>query len=364
MYRQRIKMFIIFSCHIIIDYGILTVNLYSSGSTSEGIYMTRKQELKDIETELSGYVKTDQRNWIRIYQLMNKVQEEELYRERIDTPTFTIWVQTLARDLHVHVSLLWKRLKAGRVYHEYEIRAAKKNRTVPTIDQLENVSPDSLSLCESVAGSNTDQMDRLIDGVVNRELTRTALREAVKAKRACGTPVAHNGNDRTIISQMNIVQEDMTAEEIIQMLQSSIWLPRADRPNYIPSIYKVFPEFRANTGSTRHVRRMDALIVDNVTDPSLDHLTLRCIEIKVSREDLVKEKKVQEYAAFADYLYLCVPRNDVMIEAAGQILMPEWGLITASRTDGIEVIKEPKKTGSMFREETLSNVVIKLLQGS
>lgn len=54
-------MFIIFSCHIIIDYGILTVNLYSSGSTSEGIYMTRKQELKDIETELSGYVKTDQR---------------------------------------------------------------------------------------------------------------------------------------------------------------------------------------------------------------------------------------------------------------------------------------------------------------
>lgn len=42
-------MFIIFSCHIIIDYGILTVNLYSSGSTSEGIYMTRKQELKDID---------------------------------------------------------------------------------------------------------------------------------------------------------------------------------------------------------------------------------------------------------------------------------------------------------------------------
>lgn len=324
--------------------------------------MTRKQELQDIENELSGYVKNDQKNWIRIYQLMDRVQREELYRERGDTPTFTLWVESLADSLHVHVSLLWKRLKAGRVYHEYEIRSAKRNRKAVPIDQLSNVSPDSLALCESVAGSNTDQMDRLIDSVVKGDLTRTALRQAVKARRASGNPIAHNGNDRENISQMSLIQEKMSAANIIQALQSSIWLMETDRPNYVPTIYSLFPEFRANTGSTRHVRRMDVLIVDNITDPSPDHLTLRCIEIKVNKQDMLRDHKVQEYEQFADYLYLCVPKNNEMIDAARQIMMPKWGLMTVSNIDGIEVIKEPEKLDSMFREETLTNVVIKLLQ--
>lgn len=324
--------------------------------------MTRKQELQEIENELSGYVKSDRRNWIRIYQLMDKVQTEELYRERGNTPTFTIWVDTLADDLHVHVSLLWKRLKAGRVYHEYEIRSARKNIDVTPIDKLSDVSPDSLALCQSVAGANTEQMDRLISSVVNGNLTRTALREAVRARRASGNPIAHNGNDRVNISQMSLIQEDMSAADIIQALQSSLWLRRTGRPNYIPSIYEVFPEFRANTGSTHHVRRMDALIVDNITDPSPDHLTLRCIEIKISKQDMLRDHKTSEYQGFVNYVYLCIPKNNEMIDAARQVMTPKWGLMTVSNIDGIEVIKEPEKLDPMFREETLSNVVIKLLQ--
>lgn len=45
--------------------------------------------LKDIEQELSGYIKADKSNWARIYKLMNAVDKGKLYLQRPDTPSFT-----------------------------------------------------------------------------------------------------------------------------------------------------------------------------------------------------------------------------------------------------------------------------------
>ena len=108
--------------------------------------MPENSKLKKIEAELAGYVKTDRRNWVRIYQLMHEVEVEALYKERDDTPSYTSWVNSLADELHVHVSLLWARLKAGRNYAEYEARAEQQGRTVTPLANLA-VSPDSLNLC-------------------------------------------------------------------------------------------------------------------------------------------------------------------------------------------------------------------------
>ena len=123
--------------------------------------MLENSKLKRIEEELAGYVRTDKKNWVRIYQLMKQVDTEKLYKERDDTPSFTAWVNALADNLHVHVSLLWARLKAGRTYTEYEARAAEQGRTVVPLAGIA-VSPDSLNLCEKVAGKNAVEMDRLI----------------------------------------------------------------------------------------------------------------------------------------------------------------------------------------------------------
>ena len=149
-------------------------------------------ELKKIEEELAGYIRTDRKNWTRIYQLMHEVETKELYKGRRDTPSFTSWVNALADELQVHVSLLWARLKAGRIYAEYEERAVKQGRSVPDFAELA-VSPDSINLCEKVAGKNAAEMDKLIDRVVEGSLTRDDLRAAARAKRASGAKCRLHG---------------------------------------------------------------------------------------------------------------------------------------------------------------------------
>ena len=37
-------------------------------------------KLKKIEEELAGYVKTDRRNWVKIYKLMNEKTLDRLHR--------------------------------------------------------------------------------------------------------------------------------------------------------------------------------------------------------------------------------------------------------------------------------------------
>ena len=146
-------------------------------------------ELETIENELTGYVKSDQRNWVHIYQSISRVESEKLYKAR-GLSSFTAWVNSRAESMGVHVSLLWARLKAGRVYAEYAARAKARGKEAVPIDRLSNVSPDSLSLCARVAGKNADVMDRLVEKTVAGELSREDLRAAAQAKKAAGSAPA------------------------------------------------------------------------------------------------------------------------------------------------------------------------------
>lgn len=333
--------------------------------TTEKIENTRNTEtstlkLKLIEEELAGYVKADKKNWVRIYRLMSEVEEKELYKEREDTKSFTAWVNWIGDYLGVHVSLLWARLKAGRTYEEYEKRAAEQGRRVAQMEELD-VSPESISLCEKVAGRNAEEMDNLIEKVVAGDLTREDLRDAAKAKRASGGTMPTSRHDRIDASERTEKAARVTAPDIVMALRKSSWLSVAREDEYFKHVYKAFTEFRIPSGTSRDVRRIDMMIVETLTTTEMDDIVLRGIEIKVDKTDLLKDHKMQEYTAFCDYFYIGIPAEDQeVLDTAESVRLPAWGILTVSKAGEITVVHEAKKLTPAFRDKTLATCIIKL----
>ena len=322
-------------------------------------------DLPDIEKQLAECVNADQRNWARIYELMNSVEQGELYRPAYRS--FTAWVNHTAEVAKCHVSTLWARLKAGRVYAEYAERAAKAGKQVQAIDAVA-VSPDTLALCEKVAGKNADMMDTLIEKAVAGQMTREDWREAARAKRAAGGRMATSKYDRLTAADRDEHgdRSDTTATDLIIGLKSTAWLhPQEDGfKKGFPRKYHVFTEFRADTGETRNTRRMDALICETLTTGAKDTVVLRGIEIKVSVSDLVNDHKMQEYTDYCDYFYIAIPDRQEMIDAAESVRLPSWGiLVLQSTTAGkrIKVLQDAAPLNPAFRDKTLSAALIKLM---
>lgn len=342
--------------------------------------MNREERLKalnDIEGQLGQYLAADKKNWIQTYLLMSEVQDKELYI--VNYRSYTKWVNHLADSLSIHVSTLWSRLKAGKNYAEYAARAAEHGRTVPKIEEID-VSPDSLNLCAKVAGKNAVEMDKLVDQVVAGDLTRDNLRQAAKARKAAGEFVARSRFDCVQAKDRTEMEEKITAADIILALQSSSWLfsqstdnpiwekvitdPRESvKKTYIKEKYRVFEEFAIDPGTSRHSRRLDALIAENISVPlhADNPVNLIGVEIKVDINDLKNDCKMQEYTDFVDQFYLAVPDEEDIVNAALSIKLDTWGLIIVSKDGQIKVLQTADKLSAIIRDKTLNNLILKLL---
>lgn len=337
----------------------------------------RLQALNKIEGQLSQYLAADKKNWIQTYLLMSEVQDKELYI--VNYRSYTKWVNHLADSLSIHVSTLWARLKAGKNYAEYAARAAEHGRTVPKIEEID-VSPDSLNLCAKVAGKNAVEMDKLVEQVMSGNLTRENLRQAAKARKAAGEFVAKSRFDCVQAKDRTEMEEKITAADIILALQSSSWLfsqstdnpiwekvitdPRESvKKTYIKEKYRVFEEFAIDPGTSRHSRRLDALIAENISvPPHTDNpVNLIGVEIKVDINDLKNDCKMQEYTDFVDQFYLAVPDEEDIVNAALSIKLDTWGLIIVSKDGQIKVLQTADKLPAIMRDKTLNNLILKLL---
>lgn len=336
--------------------------------------MNREERLKalnDIEGQLGQYLAADKKNWIQTYLLMSEVQDKELYI--VNYRSYTKWVNHLADSLSIHVSTLWSRLKAGKNYAEYASRAREQGRIVPQIEEID-VSPDSLNLCAKVAGKNAAEMDKLVDQVVAGDLTRENLRQAA------GEFVAKSRFDCVQPSDRTEMEEKITAADIILALQSSSWLfsqstdnpiwekvitdPRESvKKTYIKEKYRIFEEFPVNSGTSRHSRRLDALIAENISVPlhADNPVNLIGVEIKVDINDLKNDCKMQEYTNFVDQFYLAISDEKDIVNAALSTKLDSWGLLTVSKDGQIKVLQTADKLPAIMRDKTLNSLVLKLL---
>ena len=316
-----------------------------------------------IENELESILSSDKKSWVRIYELMDTVEREKLYSDQYSS--YTKWVNALADKAHVHVSLLWNRKKAGRVYAAYEERANAQGKSVPAMADVA-VSADNFNLIEKIAGNNADVADELIDKVLKGDMKRSDLKNAwqtVKADReAAGKKsVRVNAYDKEGIG---INTETITAADIVLALSRRNWLINnvdtyTDR--YTVSKYRVLTEFAVQTGTSHHARRIDALILENrtVEAEKAYNVHIHAVEIKVSKHDLLSDHKMQEYTDYADFFWIAVPEE--LKADAESIMLNNWGLIMIDNEKNLHVIKKAEFHNAIFRDKTIETALIKIL---
>lgn len=377
------------------------------------------ENLNTIEKELDQLISEDKKSWIKIYRLLETVEMQRLYTTNYRS--FTAWINSLSTKLKIHVSVLWSRKKAGKIYSEYLSRAHAAGRSVTTLDDTAapSIPPESINYIDKIAGNNTAVADDLMDKLLNGDLSRNQLKsawETVKAGRtAAGIKPRINAYDarKTAVSDANATnnastahtakiaesEKQITAADIVLALTtSSEWLSHIDSStdnsdftdaatsspvitNHLPDHlyrpdrcttpkYRVMPEFAVRTGTSHFARRIDALVLENHTIEQLRdknyELHLHAVEIKVDRHDLLGDHKMQEYCDFADFFWIAVPA--VLEEDARSILAPGWGLLVITDdadskrfSRSVRVAEKAKMSSGVMRDQTLSTALIKLL---
>ena len=324
--------------------------------------------VEDIEKEIQTVIEADKASWIKIYQLMSEVESEKLYENTYSS--YTQWVNKIAENMHIHVSLLWRRKKAGAFYSEYLKRMQARGKEV-SFNDLEHVSPDNLVLAERIAGNNTAVADQLIEKIQQGELKRKDLSSALAAAKRCraekGIPDPINGYDKkkqqktSEVSATKPDQKKITALDITAALEIyRHWIGEpVEKQGRVPK-YKVFTEFGVDSPGTRNARRIDALVAETLTTKHPRQIKLHGIEIKVSRSDLEHDDKMSEYTQYIDYFWIAVP--PYLITDAQNLTLPEWGILAVDQ-EKLEVVRNASHNHEYgaFRDITLSEIVYKLL---
>lgn len=355
---------------------------YDTVNCRGGIFMTQHidtvntaepteslESLESIENKIIALSQQDANRWAEMAQLMIAVDEKKLYAQ--ENSSFSQWLRELAERAKVHESLLWRRLKAGRFY----LKMKKLEPTLPDMSTVK-ISPDNFVLIKDIVGNNIEEAKKLIKKVLDGTMTRKDLKAAkfaiIKQREAAGIKRAVNGYERQKLeanpekaSEIAIRTGITAAKILLTIQQNSDWLPAIDmseskkymREKY-KSIYRVLSEFPVETGDTQRVRRIDAFVLENVTSQEPKDMTLRGIEIKISRGDLLRDEKMSEYALYCDYFYVAVPPE--LKDDALSIMSPEWGLLLI-QGESIFVEKESKQLPGIMRNEALSTALYECL---
>lgn len=314
------------------------------------------KELQEIEDKLTIYLASDRKNWANTYLLMKTVRDKKLYERNYRS--FTQWVNELADKNNYHQSTLWNRFNAGNVYEEYAHRQKEAGNTNIKPIQEVDISPDTVSLVGTIANrsKNKKYTDELMNKALNHEMSRQDLRRVNQQIRA-----EHSRGQKDVDTDLDQIKTaatiDVTAEMMVNAFKNNPnWLDPTHRHRK-NDFYKVYPELPVHSGTSAHARRMDECILENLTDDHAlsNHVNIHCIENKVSKSDLIRDKKMGEYAQYGDYFWLCIPKE--LIEVAKGYVAEGWGIITVNDKEEISIERKAQRRKCLFRQETLTEAV-------
>ena len=324
------------------------------------------QNLEKIEDKISLILSDSMKSWVDLYLLLEQVRENKLYKP--EHRSFTAFVRHVAETNNVHESILWQRRKAGKTYRRYQKIKEQQGKGAKAIEELKEskISPEALELCQKIAQKNDEVFTNLIEKAINGEVTRDSLRQTYTTMRdkeiseAIRRDLRHENdtendthakgmqsmaNDQKEHTEQNTNPKDpLKTAEISLALDSSSWMEKFaqilgtdaidqnDIYNFTRKgrgIFKTLNEFPVTSLTTRFDRKVDKAIFETIT---LAGHFLReyqvCthqVEIKVSRSDLIHDKKMQDYAQAFDYSWLCVPTE--LKEAALSVKPEKFGLL-------------------------------------
>lgn len=335
----------------------------------EIININKNGDFQEYEKELENLIKNDKNNWTKFYILMEKVEKEELYKQR-NFKSFTAWLKNFALKNKVHESVLWNRKKAGRVYNEYlKLQAQRGVEATPLEDVT--ISMDSLVLIDKLQKIAPVKAAELVEKALKKEVTREDLRiQYKKAKNAQppkkpGRKKKMSEEEKALI-EAKFMENSMTALSIAQLFKKSSWLLGYDVEKKHFKVaeqqdkYLTIPEFRVYTGTSTKSRRIDVLALENVTvDIKLHQIHAHGIEIKIDKHDLINDHKYTEYAEFVHFLWIAIPRE--LVDIADETVPPSVGIIVVEEDETLVKFRDAEKGNPLRLLDTMMVSTMKLM---
>lgn len=337
---------------------------------AEGKDEERKQKLDEASNSVIELMGRDtEKNWVELYLVIAKVEEEQLYRP--EYKSLTAWGAALAERGKFNLRELWRKKRAGEVYRAYERRKEALGKTARPLEQVDarGVSPRNLEMVAKIAGGDRKSEERMIDQLSAGKLTRKQLESLWDAAKAAGAKVRKSRHDAAGEELKEEVQTTITAAGIVAAIQNAndgSWLPEEHKKRpWIKDKYRVFTEVPAYTGSTDRPARIDAVVIETFGCEYMTDVIIHAIEIKVSESDLLRDVKMGEYAEFADYMWLAVPTE---LQTAAEAHIDElqgsqtWGLLLIetdpeTEEDRLSVARTPKRVDGGFRGKVCEYLV-------
>ncbi len=140
---------------------------------STGVSNSKKKKvdgLEAVQEELHELLKSGGRTWVRVYELVSRVHQEQLYRPAFRS--FSAWVKDEAEREGVSEGTLWHRKSAGDFYNEW----AAGRDDVPALADGERLSEDNLNLVRKIAKVDPGRGDELMAEMVDKGLSTKRLR--------------------------------------------------------------------------------------------------------------------------------------------------------------------------------------------
>ena len=329
------------------------------------------KKLKHYENVILSTLEQESKLWFKVFNAMNTVQQEKLYIAR-GFSSFTQWVKYFARtELEVQESLLWKRLKAGKLLLEYvERKAAKEGEDHEEKDIVLDaekyaISPNCLDLAAKISEGDAQKFDHIVDGVEAGTLKNKDLEAAWKTKKqekkesADAEQKADTDPSLPLFNEAEVPAAPVTAKDIVAALSNTAWLSdfagRAEGSRTRIDVRPEFPVYPAGMGEAKKARMMDALVLETFTldDVLRNQLGLHGVEIKIAQSDLEHDHKWEEYSPFCDYMWLAV--TDDLVGDAEKLTLPEWGILAYdAETKSLKIHRLAKKLKAELREFTLA----------
>lgn len=331
-----------------------------------GVYVLENPQdlnLKDLEKELCSILGKEKEDWIKLYIDIENIQNKELWKPHYRS--FSAWLKTFCIKNKFAEATIWNKKRAGEIYKNYMEHQLNQGKQVKPIENIK-ISYDTILKIGQISNGDYDKMEKWIDNISHGKKTVISLGEALRTyKVEMGRKVVEEREDNNGKSASG--NSSITATDIVTILNNPLWLDEMDARNLQVKFFKSFlekdvyrtcTEFPVVTTSAKSPRRMDVLVVENLTSKNVYKLFFHCIEIKVNEYDLRNDKKFGEYADFVDRMWLAVPIE--LVEIAKEVKFEGCGII-AIKDDKTTIVEKAELLQPQSKESLMNTLLLKFI---
>lgn len=341
---------------------------------------SERRELDEATSRLVGLLADKTRGWAEIYSVIAHVEAEQLWRA--EYTSVTKWLEALARTAGVQITYIWRLRKAGRFYSAYLERQAARGQLAPEISQVA-MGDEMLADLDRISEGDAARADRYIELALSGDLTKSRVKEILRAttrrRRAARESAraersAASGAEAAKAAQ--VARDEAAAADVLSaIVPDAIYDPGDERLTRRllrgeRRVWEVMPEFPCGSATSDRVRRIDAMVITNVEGDGAagmagcpqDQVTLHGVEIKVSRSDLLRDRKHLEYEPYCDYCWYGMPET-LWHEVSGcreEWLSDGWGVLVLGQDGRLVPAVPSARRPAVMRDVALSAALIRL----